>query len=170
MSARSPLAANCALAVSARPSHLYAGVFVPHPIKERNVRRLALAAPLVGMLAATGAFAADPPAADPALAQFRQAYTTGTGLSYVVIKDDKGERIYRYGEASRQAAQKDMRGFMLFTCNSPHVFVVDNPPDKAALLKARVVKVGEPEFKDLDAKYISGCRNPFVKSAVPKNK
>ena len=89
MSARSPLAANCALAVSTRPSHLYAGVFVPHPIKERNVRRLALAAPLIGMLAATGAFAADPPAADPALAQFRQAYTTGTGLSYVVIKDDK---------------------------------------------------------------------------------
>ena len=134
------------------------------------MRRLALAAALIGMLAATGAFAADPPAADPALAQFRQAYTTGTGLSYVVIKDDKGERIYRYGEASRQAAQKDMRGFMLFTCNSPHVFVVDNPPDKAALLKARVVKAGEPEFKDLDAKYISGCRNPFVKSAVPKNK
>ena len=115
------------------------------------MRRLALAAPLIGMLAATGAFAADPPAADPALAQFRQAYTTGTGLSYVVIKDDKGERIYRYGEASRQAAQKDMRGFMLFTCNSPHVFVVDNPPDKAALLKARVVKADEPDFKDLDA-------------------
>ena len=60
-------------------------------------------------------------------------------------KDDKGERIYRYGDASRQAAQKDTRGFMLFTCNSPHVFVAKNPPDKTALLKARVVKAGEPE-------------------------
>lgn len=134
------------------------------------MRRLALAAPIIGMLAATTALAADPPAADPALAQFRQAYTTGTGLSYVVVKDERGERIYRYGEASRQAAQKDTRGYMLFTCNSPHVFVVDNAPDKATLLKARVVKVGEPDFKDLDAKYISGCRNPFVKSAAPKSK
>jgi hypothetical protein len=134
------------------------------------VRRLAIAVPVIGTLAATSALAADAPAADPALAQFRQAYTTGTGLSYVVIEDDKGERIYRYGDASRQAAQKNTRGYMLFTCNSPHVFVVENPPDKAALLKARVVKAGEPEFKDLDAKYLAGCRNPFVKSAIPKAK
>ena len=101
------------------------------------------------------------------LAPFRQAYTTGSGLSYVVVKDDKGEQIYRYGDASRQAAQKDTRGYMLFTCNSPHVFVVQNPPDKTALLKARVVKAGEPEFDDLDAKYLAGCKNPLVKSAVP---
>jgi hypothetical protein len=126
------------------------------------MRRLAIAAPIVAMLAATTAFAADPPAADPDLASFRQAYTTGSGLSYVVVKDDKGERIYRYGDASRQAAQKDTRGYMLFTCNSPHVFV--------ALLKAKVVKAGEPEFNDLDAKYLSGCKNPLVKSAVPKAK
>ena len=120
------------------------------------------------MLAATSAFAADPPAADPDLASFRQAYTTGAGLAYVVVKDDKGENIYRYGDASRQAAQKDTRGYMLFTCNAPHVFVVQNAPDKATLLKARVVKAGEPEFADLDAKYIAGCKNPFVKSAVSK--
>jgi hypothetical protein len=131
------------------------------------MRKLAIAAPVVAMLAATSAFAADPPAADPDLASFRQSYTTGTGLTYVVVKDDKGENIYRYGDASRQAAQKDTRGFMLFTCNSPHVFVVQNPPDKAALLKARVVKAGEPDFGDLDAKYLAGCKNPLVKSAVP---
>jgi hypothetical protein len=87
-----------------------------------------------------------------------------------VVKDDKGERIYRYGDASRQAAQKDVRGFMLFTCNSPHVFVAKNPPDKTALLKARVVKSGDPEFADLDAKYLAGCKNPLVKSALPKTK
>jgi hypothetical protein len=133
------------------------------------VRRLALAAPVVALLAASTAFAADPPAApDPALDSFRQSYTTGTGLSYVVVKNDKGEQIYRYGDASRQAAQKDTRGYMLFTCNSPHVFVVQNAPDKDALLKARVVKAGEPEFKDLDTKYIADCKNPFVKSALPK--
>jgi hypothetical protein len=134
------------------------------------VRRLAIAAPVVAMLAAASALAADPPAADADLAPFRQAYTSGTGLSYVVVKDDKGERIYRYGDASRQAAQKDTRGYMLFTCNSPHVFVAKNPPHKAALLKARVVKAGEPEFADLDAKYLSGCKNPLVKSALPPKK
>jgi len=134
------------------------------------VRKLVLAAAVAGTLIATGAFAADPPAADPELAGFRQAYTTGSGLSYVVIKGDKGDEIYRYGDASRQAAQKDTRGYMLFTCNSPHVFVVQNPPDKAALLKARVVKAGEPEFSDLDSKYIANCKNPFVKSALPKAK
>jgi hypothetical protein len=100
------------------------------------------------------------------LAPFRQAYTSGTGLSYVVVKDDKGERIYRYGDASRQAAQKDTRGFMLFTCNSPHVFVAQNPPDKVALLKARVVKTGEPEFAAWMPKPL-GLREPLVKSAVP---
>lgn len=131
------------------------------------MRRFALAAPIVAMLAATSVLAADTPAADADLAPFRQAYTTGSGLSYVVIKDDKGDQIYRYGDASRQAAQKDTRGYMLFTCNSPHVFVVQNPPDKTALLKAHVVMAGEPEFNDLDAKYLAGCKNPLVKSAVP---
>jgi hypothetical protein len=139
----------------------------PPSVQETHVRKLAIAAPIVAMLAATTAFAADPPAADPDLAPFRQSYTTGTGLAYVVVKDDKGERIYRYGDASRQAAQKDTRGYMLFTCNSPHVFVVRNPPDKTALLKSRVVKAGDPDFADLDAKYLAGCKNPLVKSAVP---
>lgn len=134
------------------------------------MKKLALIAPVAALVMAATAFAADPPKADPDLAQFRQAYTTGNGLAYVVIKDDKGERIYRYGDASRQAAQKDTRGYMLFTCNSPHVFVVQNPPDKAALLKAKVVKAGEDGFNDLDSKYLAGCKNPLVKSAVPKSK
>jgi hypothetical protein len=107
------------------------------------------------------AVAADPSAADLDLVQFRQAYTTGSGLAYVVIKDEKGDKVYRYGDASRQAAQKDTRGYMLFTCSLPHVFVVQNPPDKAALQKARVVKVGEPEFAELDVKYLTDCKNPL---------
>jgi hypothetical protein len=134
------------------------------------VKKLALMLASAAFLAVAPAMAADPPAADPDLAQFRQAYTTGSGLAYVVIKDDKGEKVYRYGDASRQAAQKDTRGYVLFTCNSPHVFVVQNPPDKAALLKAKVVKIGEPEFADLDGKYLGSCKNPLVKSALPKTK
>jgi hypothetical protein len=134
------------------------------------VKKLALMLAPAAFLAVAPAMAADPPAADPDLAQFRQAYTTGSGLAYVVIKDDKGEKVYRYGDASRQAAQKDTRGYVLFTCNSPHVFVVQNPPDKTALLKARVVKIGEPEFADLDGKYLGSCKNPLVKSALPKTK
>ena len=50
------------------------------------------------------------------------------------------------------------------------MFVVQNAPDKTALLKARVVKAGDPDFGDLDAKYLAGCKNPLVKSAVPKAK
>jgi hypothetical protein len=134
------------------------------------MKKLALILPVAALLASAPAIAADPPAADPDLAPFRQAYTAGSGLSYVVVKDDKGERIYRYGDASRQAAQKDARGYMLFTCNSPHVFVAQNPPDKTALLKARVVKAGDPDFNGLDAKYLAGCKNPLVKSALPKAK
>ena len=86
----------------------------------------------------------------------------------MVIAGEKGERIYRYGDASRLAAKKDTRGYMLFTCASPHVFVPQDAKDKAALLKAKVVKAGEPSFAALDAKYLSGCRNPLVKTAVPK--
>lgn len=114
--------------------------------------------------------AADPSAADPELVQFRQAYTTGSGLAYVVMKDEKDDKVYRYGDASRQAAQKDTRGYMLFTCNLPHVFVVQNSPDKAGLLKARVVKVGEPGFAELDIKYLADCKNPLVKSALRRAK
>jgi len=134
------------------------------------MKQLTLVLALATSLPITTAIAADPPATDPDLVQFRQAYTSGSGLSYVVIKNDSGEKVYRYGDASRQAANKDTRGYMLFTCNSPHVFVVAQAPDKAALLKARVVKVGEPEFADLDGKYLAGCKNPLVKSALPKTK
>jgi len=107
---------------------------------------------------------------DPDLATFRAAYTSGDGLSYVVIKDDKGEHIYRYGDASRLTAKKNPRGYMLFTCNAPHVFIPEKAEDKAALQHAEVVKAGDPRFADLDAKYLAGCHNPLVKSAVPKSK
>ena len=99
--------------------------------------------------------------ADPEIAKFREAYTSGDGLAYVVIQDDKGERIYRYGDASRLTAKKDQRGFMLFTCAAPHVFLTQKPEDKAALQKAEVVKSGDARFADLNSKYLSGCRNPL---------
>ena len=114
------------------------------------------------------ALAAEQRAADPELAQFRAAYTSGEGLAYVVTNDEKGEHIYRYGDASRLAAKKDTRGYMLFTCNAPHVFIQEKAADKAALVKATVVKPGDPQFADLDAKYLSGCHNPLGKSAIPK--
>src|SRR6478672_3756554 len=110
-----------------------------------------------------------PPSGDAELATFRSAYTSGDGLAYVVITDEKGERIYRYGDASRLTAKKDTRGYMLFTCSSPHVFIPQQPADRAALLKAKVVKFGESGFEQLDAKYLAGCRNPLVKSAIPKS-
>ena len=87
-----------------------------------------------------------------------------------MINDEKGERIYRYGDASRLTAKKDTRGYMLFTCASPHVLIPQNPEDKATCMKAEVVKAGEPRFEELDRKYVSNCRNPFVKSAMPKGK
>jgi hypothetical protein len=133
------------------------------------LRKLALAAGAGGLLLALPALAQQPKG-DADLAPFRSAYTTGRGLAYVVIGDDKGERVYRYGDASRQAAKKDARGYVLFTCAAPHVFVTENPADKAALMKAKVVKAGEPGFADLDAKYLAGCKNPLVKSALPKSR
>src|SRR5262245_48168249 len=87
---------------------------------------------------------AQPTTPDPDLAKFREAYTSGDVLAYVVIRDDKGERLYRYGDASRLSAKKDQRGFMLFTCAAPHVFLTQKPEDKAALQKAEVVKNGDP--------------------------
>jgi hypothetical protein len=132
------------------------------------VRNLALVLPLSALLSAAPALAADPVKPDPDLAQFRAAYTAGDGLSYVVMDDGKGEKVYRYGDASRLTAKKDARGYMLFTCASPHVFLQDK--DKAALLKAKVVKPGDQGYAELDAKYVSGCKNPFVKSAVPAKK
>jgi hypothetical protein len=124
---------------------------------------------LVAGLAATPALGAEQPAPDPDLSQFRNAYTSGDGLAYVVIKKNGGEEVYRYGDASRLTAKKDTRGYMLFTCAAPHVFLPQKPEDKAALRGAEVVKAGEPRFAELDAKYVSGCRNPFVKSAIPKS-
>jgi len=132
----------------------------------------AVAAPLF----AGAAFAQGTPAPAPQqptqqqdeLAQFRAAYTSGSGLAYVVVPDEKGEKIYRYGDASRETAKKDTRGFMLFTCNSPHVFVVQDPKSKEALLKAKVVKAGEDRFAELDGKYLANCKNPLVKSAIPQ--
>jgi hypothetical protein len=146
-------------------------------------RTLLTIAPIIALIGGMGAALAQtsPPqsapapqakqsATDPELAAFRNAYTSGDGLAYVVISDEKGERIYRYGDASRLTAKKDTRGYMLFTCASPHVFLPQKPEDKAALMKAKVVKTDEPGFAELDAKYISGCRNPLVKSAIPKTK
>jgi hypothetical protein len=134
---------------------------------EANVKNFACVSAIVASVLAAPAFAADP-TVDPDLAQFRAAYTSGDGLAYVVINDDKGEHVYRYGDASRLSAKKDARGYMLFTCNAPHVFVPQQAEDKAALSKATVVKAGDPRFAELDAKYLSGCHNPLVKSAIPK--
>ena len=131
------------------------------------MNRLSYLAPVGALLFATGVLAQDPTAA---VDKFRAAYTAGTGLSYVVINTDKGEQVYRYGDASREAAKKDKRGFMLFTCARPHVFVTDSVSDRDAIAKAQVVKAGDPRFAELDAKYLSSCRNPLVKSAVPKKK
>ena len=133
------------------------------------MRKLVALAVVALPLTAMPVFAADP-APDPDLASFRSAYTTGEGLAYVVVPEEKGEKVYRYGDASRQAAKKDLRGYMLFTCNAPHVFVVQDPKAKAALLKAKVVKASEPGYADLDAKYIANCKNPLVKSALPPAK
>ena len=88
---------------------------------------------------------------DPELARFRSAYTSGDGIAYVVVKDEKGERIYRYGDASRLTAKRDPRGYMLFTCAAPHVFLAQKPEDKAVLKEAEVIKAGEPRFAELDA-------------------
>jgi hypothetical protein len=131
------------------------------------VNKLALLAPVGALLIAAHAFAAD---SDADVEKFRAAYTSGSGLAYVVVNSDKGETVYRYGDASREAAKKDKRGFMLFTCARPHVFVSDSVSDRGSLAKAKVVKAGEPGFASLDAKYLAGCKNPLVKSALPKTK
>lgn len=131
------------------------------------MNKLALIASTGAMLMAAHAFAAD---SDADVEKFRAAYTAGSGLAYVVVNTDKGELVYRYGDASREAAKKDKRGFMLFTCARPHVLVSDSVSDRAALAKAKVVKAGEAGFAELDAKYLSGCKNPLVKSALPKKK
>lgn len=131
------------------------------------MKRLVLIASLGAALLSTPLLAED---TGPALERFRAAYEAGRGLSYVVIAEEKGERVYRYGDASREAARKDKRGFMLFTCASPHVFETDRISHRVALTKAKVVHAGDPEFAELDARYLQGCKNPFVKSALPQGK
>ena len=131
------------------------------------MKKLAYTLALGASLLAMPALAADQAAVDPDLAQFRAAYTSGDGLAYVVINDDKGEHIYRYGDASRLTAKKDTRGYMLFTCSAPHVFIPQKAEDKAALSKAVIVKPGDARFGELDSKYLADCHNPFVKSAIP---
>ena len=60
-----------------------------------------------------------------------------------------------------------MGEYKLFTCNAPRVFTTRNAEDKAALLTATVVKLNDPRFAELDAKYVSGCNN-IVPSAISK--
>lgn len=131
------------------------------------MKKLIFIAPIGAALLALPALAED---TGPAVEKFRAAYESGTGLAYVVITDERGQHIYRYGDASREAAKKDQRGFMLFTCALPHVFDTDRISHRAALANARVIHAGEPGFEDLDAKYLKDCHNPFVKSALPKAK
>jgi hypothetical protein len=129
-----------------------------------NVKRFAVIA-IAATIAIPQALAED---TGPGVERFRAAYEAGTGFSYVVMTDEKGERVYRYGDVSREAAKKDKRGFMLFTCTSPHVFETDRISHRVAIAGARVVHAGEPGFAELDARYLKDCRNPFVKSALPK--
>lgn len=102
---------------------------------------------------------------DAELENFRAAYISGTGLAYVVI----GEQLYRYGDASRESARRDGVGYVLFTCAAPHVFLRRDSKARALLSRARVVKLADPDFADLDRRYTAGCRNPLVKSAIPKS-
>ena len=122
----------------------------------------------VGELRRMLSLAEDKPEADADLELFRAAYTSGDGLTYVVTRDTKEERIYRYGDESRSAAKKDAEAYTLYTCNERHLLVLQNQMDRAALLKATIVKAGEPRFLELDAKYVSGCNNPDIRSAVPR--
>jgi hypothetical protein len=106
---------------------------------------------------------------DSDLAQFRATYISGDGLAYVIINDEKGDRIYRFGDESRVSAKKDTLRYTLYLCNVPRIFTTQNPEDKSALLKATVVKPADPRFAELDSKYLSSCDNPLIKSAAPKN-
>lgn len=132
------------------------------------MRRSTPALALAGAICSFPILAVAQQSADADLARFRSEYTSGEGLAYVVINDAKGEHLYRYGDASRLTAKKDARGYMLFSCAAPHVFLSQKSEDKAALEKAQVVKPDDPRFAELDRKYLAGCKNPFVKSAIPK--
>jgi hypothetical protein len=101
------------------------------------------------------------------LAHFRAAYLSGDGLAYVAVNDETGEQIYRYGDPSRSKAKKRAQTYTLFLCDTSYVFTSRKPEDLAALLRATVVSLGDPEFADLDAKYVSAC--PGAKSAIPRD-
>ena len=106
-----------------------------------TIKKFAFVACLtLSLTALVPAVAAQQSTPDPDLAKFRADYTSGDGLAYVVIPDEKGQHVYRYGEASRLAAKKSPRGYMLFTCASPHVFLPQKPEDKEVLRSAEVVK------------------------------
>jgi hypothetical protein len=109
--------------------------------------------------------ATDKAAAD--LQQFRAAYLSSDGLAYLVMSDEKGEHVYRYGDVSRLAAKRDKHAYTLFTCDTAHVLTPEKPEDFAALLRATVVTRVEPRFAELDAKYLSDC--PHAKSAIPRS-
>jgi hypothetical protein len=47
------------------------------------------------------------------------------------------------------------------------VFTPQEPEELAALQKASVVRPGDVRFSELDAKYLSSCNNPLIKSAIP---
>jgi DnaJ domain len=101
------------------------------------------------------------------LQQFRTAYISGDGLTYVVMHSETGEHIYRYGDVSRLVAKKDKRTYTLFTCDTAHVFTPESPEDLAALRTATLVTPVDPLFAELDAKYLSAC--PHAKSAIPRS-
>ena len=134
---------------------------------EEKMKRL-LFVIVAALLCLGPALAQDAKPTTDELTSFRAAYTSGTGLAYVVVKNDQGKTVYRYGDASRAAARQDQRGFMLFTCALPRPFLVQDRGAVQSLKTARVVKAGEADFAELDRKYLSGCRNPLVKSAIPK--
>src|SRR5215472_19356642 len=135
---------------------------------EVPMRRSTPALALAGAICSLPILAVAQQSTDGDLARFRSEYISGEGFAYVVIDDAKGEHLYRYGDASRLTAKKNPRGYMLFTCAAPHVFLPEKPEDKAKLEKAQIVKPGDPRFAELDGKYVTDCHNPFVKSALKK--
>jgi hypothetical protein len=90
---------------------------------EESVKRLLLVI-IAAVLWLGPAIAQDAKPSTDELARFRAAYTSGAGLAYVVTSGDQGETVYRYGDASREAARRDQRGFMLFACALPRPFLV----------------------------------------------
>jgi hypothetical protein len=84
----------------------------------------------------------------------------------VIIKDEKGEHLYRYGDISRSAAKDDTQAYRMYACNKSHIFTQEKPGDNAALLNATVVKPGDPRFLEVDAKYLSSCTERVFQTHV----